>query len=71
MSPFEGSQAPVESRGTQRNSFVHAAARKQRGVALLIVLVALRSNYLESASGINEATASGQYISAPPAEISR
>ncbi len=31
----------MESRGTQRNSFVHAAARKQRGVALLVVLVAL------------------------------
>jgi hypothetical protein len=71
MSPLEGSRAPVESGRTQRNSFVHAAARKQHGVAPLVVLVALRSNYLESASGINEATASGHYISAPPAEISR
>lgn len=35
MSPPEGSQAPLESRGTQRNSFVHAAARKQRGVLLV------------------------------------
>ena len=41
MSPLQGSQTPVELRGTQRNSFVHAAARKQRGVALLFVLVAL------------------------------
>jgi len=41
MSPLQGSQAPVESRGTQRNSFVHAAVRKQRGIALLVVLVAL------------------------------
>jgi type II secretory pathway pseudopilin PulG len=41
MSPLQGSHAPVNSRGTQRNLFVHAAARKQRGVALLVVLVAL------------------------------
>lgn len=125
MSPPEGSQAPLESRGTQRNSFVHAAARKHnaaieplntdtlgdvsvysgngstllttQAVAVVLApggpigaqtrsatLTALcpvtgtiiaqsrcASNYLESASGINNATASGPNISAPLAEISR
>lgn len=39
MSFLESSRAPAESRRTRCNSFVHAAARKQRGLALLVVLL--------------------------------
>ena len=39
MSFLESSRARAESRGTRRNSFMYAAARKQRGLALLVVLL--------------------------------
>ena len=39
MSFLEGMRVPAQSRRTRSNTSVHAAARKQRGLALLVVLL--------------------------------
>ena len=39
MSFLEGMRAPAQSRRTRPNTSVHAAARKQRGLALLVVVL--------------------------------